>query len=142
MENKSGKEGYTSKIPRISLFYRAMRIATLLLFSCSFSALADSTKFHAESVQQDKSEVQITGTILDETGEPIIGASVKVQSTGTGTITNLEGEFKLNVPKKGTIEISYIGYKTIKMVINEERNLRIVMESDTQALDEVVVVGY
>ena len=146
MENKSGEEGHTSKIPPINLFYRAMRITTFLLFVCSFYALADNTNSQAtkaiDSVQQDINKTQVTGVVLDVTGEPIIGASVKVQGSTTGTITNLDGEFKLEIPRKGIIEVSYIGYRKQEIAIGKERNLRIVMEEDTKALDEVIVIGY
>ena len=87
-------------------------------------------------------EERIEGTILDENGEPIIGASIVVEGTTNGVISDFDGHFELNVPRKATIIISYIGYKNQIIVIGKEKNLRIIMEEDTEVLDEVVVVGY
>lgn len=92
--------------------------------------------------QQSKRMENITGVVLDEAGEPIIGASVKVQNTTIGTITDLEGKFKLELPAKSVIEISFIGYRTKTVVVGKEKHISIYMEEDTKALDEVIVVGY
>lgn len=80
--------------------------------------------------------------MLDEAGDPIIGASVKVRDANIGAITDLDGKFELEVPSKSIIEISFIGYRTKTVVIGKEKNLRIYLEEDTKALDEVIVVGY
>ena len=92
--------------------------------------------------QQGKRIENISGTVLDEAGEPIIGASVKVQDATIGAITDLEGKFELEVPSKSIIEISFIGYRTKTVVVGKEKHLSIYLEEDTKALDEVIVVGY
>ena len=92
--------------------------------------------------QQSKRMENITGVVLDEAGEPIIGASVKVQNTTIGTITDLEGKFKLELPAKSVIEISFIVYRTKTVDVGKEKHISIYMEEDTKALDEVIVVGY
>lgn len=87
-------------------------------------------------------EKSISGTVKDESGEAIIGANVKLAGGTSGTITDMDGNFKLNVPIKGTLEISFIGYITKKVVITTATTYDIVLKEDSKTLDEVVVVGY
>lgn len=84
--------------------------------------------------------VKIQGVVVDEEGEPVIGASVAVKGTTRGTITNYDGEFSLEVPSNTKLQISYVGMKTLE--VDAMPNMRIVLQSDMQALDEVVVVAY
>ncbi|MCH4181604.1 MAG: TonB-dependent receptor [Prevotella sp.] len=95
-----------------------------------------------EEVQQQKSFIKASGRVTDEKGEPIIGATVKVKGSSNGTVTDLNGNFNLNVEGDTYLDISYIGYrpKSIKALIG--KYLSIKMEEDTKAVDEVVVVGY
>ena len=104
---------------------------------------AEAKGLAVQVTQQEKTE-KITGTVLDASGEPIIGASVKVLKAGShlGVITNLEGKFELSAPAKSIIEFSYIGYKTKTVVIGKEKHLNVYLDEDTKALDEVIVVGY
>lgn len=88
-----------------------------------------------------QAEITYKGTVVDETGLPIIGAAVKIAGqTQGGAITDLDGNFTIKVPQGATVEISYIGYSTIR--ITDFKQTKIVMREDTQQLDEVVVVGY
>lgn len=85
----------------------------------------------------------VNGRINDSTGEPIIGASILVQGTTNGTITDFDGNFTVaNVDSKATLVISYIGYKTQKIALNGRTSIDIVLQEDTETLEEVVVVGY
>lgn len=85
----------------------------------------------------------LTGTVVDKTGEPIIGASVLVDGTTMGTITDINGNFSIsNVPNNGNLKVSYIGYVTQKVSVAGKNTLKIALAEDTQTLDEVVVVGY
>ena len=84
----------------------------------------------------------MTGTVLDETGEPLIGVSVQVKGTTTGTITDFDGKFSLSVSANATLIISYIGYQTQNVEVGNQRNLTVQLHPDNQLLDEVVVVGY
>lgn len=105
--------------------------------------IAEKNSEKAGAQQQQKKRIDnISGTVLDEAGDPIIGASVKVRDANIGAITDLDGKFELEVPSKSIIEISFIGYRTKTVVIGKEKNLRIYLEEDTKALDEVIVVGY
>lgn len=85
---------------------------------------------------------QITGHIADTKGEPAIGASILEKGTTNGTITDFDGNFKLNVGPKAVLQISYIGYKTQEIGVGNKSKLNVTMEEDTEVLDEVVVVGY
>ena len=87
-------------------------------------------------------QVSVSGTVKDATGEPVIGASILVVGTTNGTITDIDGNFNLNVAEDATLKISYVGYKDVEMPVNGQRILSITMNEDTEVLDDVVVVGY
>lgn len=85
----------------------------------------------------------VRGTIVDNTGEPIIGASIKVLGTTNGTVTDLDGNFVLNnVLKDATIEVSYIGFLTQRINVSGKSQINVILEEDNKSLDEIVVVGY
>ena len=85
----------------------------------------------------------VQGMVTDPNGEPIIGASVVVKGTTNGTITDFDGKFTLsNVPEKGIITITYIGYKGQDIPVAGKSTLKVTLAEDTETLDEVVVVGY
>lgn len=91
----------------------------------------------------DGKKKKVSGIILDNNGEPIIGASILVKGTTLGTITDLDGRYSLdNVPENATLEISYIGYKTQALKATDKNLANITLHEDTEVLDEVVVVGY
>lgn len=83
----------------------------------------------------------VTGTVTDPSNEPIIGASVLVKGANTGTTTNIDGKFTLNVAQGSTIVVSYVGYKSETVRVSGN-NLKITLKEDSKALDEVIVVGY
>lgn len=83
---------------------------------------------------------QIRGNVVDPNGEPIIGATVVEKGTTNGTVTDLDGNFILNVSPGKVIQISYIGFATQE--VKAADNLKIELKEDTEVLDEVVVVGY
>ena len=85
---------------------------------------------------------RITGTITDEYGEPLIGVNVSVEGTSNGTITDGSGHFSLSASPGETIQISYIGYATRRIKLGNESTLNVQLKEDTQALEEVVVVGF
>lgn len=93
-----------------------------------------------ELVQQT---LKIRGTVVDAKGETIIGANVVQKGTSNGTITDMDGNFELNVPVEAVLSISFIGYQTKEVTIkSKDTNIKIVMKDDAKTLDEVVVVGY
>ena len=86
---------------------------------------------------------KVSGTVVDASGDPVIGASVMVKGTNTGTVTDFNGNFTLpSVPAKGNLEISYIGYKSQSVSLGGKSSFNITLQEDRQMLDEVVVVGY
>lgn len=83
---------------------------------------------------------KIAGTVTDTNGEPIIGATIQVKGSDIKTVTNIDGEFTLNAPAGSDIVVSYVGFKDFEAKAHE--NMRVRLSEDTQALDEIVVVGY
>lgn len=152
---------------------RVTRISVFLFFLCIFSSFADETNIRATEAdvnvktstgrifagpveKQDNSNVsmqnaeavaqqnrKVSGVVVDQNGEPIIGANVVVKGTTNGIVTDFDGNFTLtNVPEGAVITISYIGYLTQEIPVANQTSLQIVMKEDTQKLEEVVVVGY
>lgn len=85
--------------------------------------------------------VNVSGNVTDETGEPVIGASVRIPGTSTGTVTNLDGDFTISVPKGSQLEISYVGYKS-QIVTAREGKINVTLSEDSYVLNEVVAIGY
>ena len=86
---------------------------------------------------------KLTGTVVDATGEPVIGASVIVKGTSNGTVTDLDGNYTVqNVPEGATLVFSYVGYRTQNIAVAGKSQINVTLEEDKQMLDEVVVVGY
>ena len=86
---------------------------------------------------------KVTGIVVDEKGEPIIGASVQVKGENNGTITNIDGYYSLmNVPESATLTISYIGYRTVTLPVKSQNTGKVTLVEDSKMIDEVVVVGY
>lgn len=118
----------STKANRIQVVRYAVAIWSLLFFF-SFSLFAQ--------------KLSVTGNVKDVTGETIIGASVLVKGTTNGTITDFDGNFTLSDVDKGSIiEVSYIGYTTQSITVNDASPLNIILKEDAETLEEVVVVGY
>lgn len=87
--------------------------------------------------------ISVSGTVIDEGGQPLPGASIIIKGTTTGTQTDFDGLYVLNdVPSDGTLVISYIGYSSQEILVNGQSTIDISLSEDSQTLDEVVVVGY
>ena len=102
------------------------------------SSYANPSTLMAES--QQSNTVTINITVVDEKGEPVIGANVKEKNTSNGGVTDLNGKLRLNVREGATIVVSYIGY--VAQELPAKRSMRVVLKEDLELLDEVVVVGY
>ena len=88
-------------------------------------------------------QVLVRGTVVDQTGESVPGASIQIKGGTQGTITDLDGKFSLNTPnKKSILIVSFIGYVTQELPVETAKPMSIILKEDTQQLDEVVVVGY
>lgn len=86
-------------------------------------------------------DVMITGSVTDVNGEPLLGVNIKVKGTSTGVVSDMDGNFSFKGRKGAVLVFSYIGMET-QEVVYEGRPLKVVLKDDSQALDEVVVVGY
>ena len=119
-------------------------MAAVLSMPAAFSYANVSEGTRADVVQTVLQSRTIKGQILDENGEPLIGVSVVVKGESTvGTITDFDGNFSLEVPSgQKILVVSYIGYKTQEVTLGTGDTINIKMVPDTQALDEVVVIGY
>lgn len=119
-------------------------VVGIILIFCSvipsYALNADVWRTGINSVQQDK--YTVSGKVLDGRGDPIIGANVVEKGTTNGTITDLDGNFSLNVAPNAMLEVSYIGYKSQSISVAGKSTVNITLVEDTEALEEVVVVGY
>lgn len=114
---------------RKKLLFALSSLTTIVMFLFSTTALGQS--------------LSVKGRVVDKQEEPIIGASVLVEGTSNGTVTDLNGDFTLpNVPSKGKVKISYVGYTTQVIPINGRKYIAVTLYEDAEMLDEVVVVGY
>lgn len=126
-----------------------MKISSCL-FVTAFSALV-SPAFAADtqvngkdnmSVHETLQSKTVTGVVVDAAGVPVIGANVIVKGTTVGTITDFDGNYSLEVPENAVLQISYIGYLTEEVTVGNKSSINVTLKEDSQALDELVVVGY
>ena len=85
-------------------------------------------------------QVKVTGTVTDPGGEPLVGVSVKANASGT--ITDIDGKYSIDVPSAGSITFSYVGFETIVEKVNGRKNINIMLQEKNDVLNEVVVIGY
>jgi TonB-linked SusC/RagA family outer membrane protein len=108
-----------------------------------YQASPDSKTGDTPSVQQDNNRQTVTGTVTDSSGEPIIGANVIEKGSSNGTITDIDGKFTLDVASgSAVLSVSYIGYTSREIAVGSRRTIDILLDEDSQRLDEIVVVGY
>lgn len=84
----------------------------------------------------------ITGIVHDGQGEPLPGASVQIKGTTVGTITNVDGQFRINAKNKDVLVVSFVGMRTEEVKLSGQKSVNVVLKADIASLDEVVVVGY
>jgi TonB-linked SusC/RagA family outer membrane protein len=122
---------------------RKFRKTALLMGALTLMGLGYSSNANAAGAPQEIQQAtkKITGTVVDAQG-PVIGASVVEKGTTNGTVTDLDGNFSLNVNPGATIVLSFIGYETQEIKVGSQDNFQITMKDDNAVLDEVVVVGY
>ena len=112
------------------------------LLCCNLPALAASGGRLPVSVDQVRVKILVNGCVVDAAGEPLPGATVRERATGNGTVTNIDGNFSLSVSSEAVLEVSFVGYATKVVPVAGQQQLKVVLEEDAAALDEVVVVGY
>ena len=105
-------------------------------------AFASTDTGDATAWVSQQNTYNLTGNVVDEHGVPIIGANILVKGTTNGVVTDIDGNFTLQVAPGDVLQVSYIGYNTAEIKINGEKTLSITLRENSEALDEVVVVGY
>lgn len=119
--------------------YRLIYLAFFFVFLFNFSVRADGLAYLETRLQQGS----ITGTVKDDSGEPLIGATIKVQGTSKVTVADIAGQFTLvDVSAAAVLEVSFTGFGIQIVAVEGHRHLDIVLQHDATSLDEVVVVGY
>ena len=123
---------------------KTARLSYSLMLAGMIAAVPMATAATSPEPQLTKAPQQksVTGQVLDELGEPVIGASILVEGTTTGTMTDLDGNFELpNVAVGAKLQISYVGYTTVHMTATAGKMV-IKLEPDNQILEETIVIGY
>ena len=121
-----------------------MRKQTLFSVMLSLGMLGGLSVYPAPMMASvTQQTIKVSGQVVDQDGEPLIGATVKVQGAQSGAITDFDGNFELSVPANATLVVSYVGYKDREIAVRGRAILnQIQMEADSQMLEQVVVVGY
>lgn len=101
-----------------------------------------TAKQSASTEGSDKGKNRITGVVTDESGEPLIGANVKIRGKKMGVITDMNGKFELEAANSDVIEVSYIGFTSFDTKVNQKRNFNITLNEERRELNEIVVVGF
>lgn len=107
---------------------------------CSYALDGNYIVITSKNRQTGNSKVK--GTVKDATGTPIIGANVLIKGTSTGTITDMDGHYELEVPAGAVLQVSYIGYDTQELAVGNKSAMNFQLKENTELLEEVVVVGY
>jgi TonB-linked SusC/RagA family outer membrane protein len=132
-------KNYVKKIPKRIILFSMVVVSALWVGSPLELHATDTNIINSVQVVTK----QLTGKVIDSTGESIIGASVVVKGTTNGVITDFDGNFTLkDVPKDGIIVISYVGYQTQEIKVTDKNVINVTLVEDTEMLEEVVVVGY
>ena len=123
------------------------KVSTHAIVMCLFSAycMGVPANVNADDLRETEvmqQQISVSGVVADTQGNPVIGASVIVENTSNGTITDLNGEFRLSVPSGAMLKITFIGYKDVLIKASATEKLKVVLQEDTKTLDEVVVVGF
>lgn len=118
-----------------------LSLVLLALFGTAMPFAANAAVESALGVQSTQQAKKITGKVVDAAGEPIIGASVLVKGSGTGAVTDVNGQFSVDAAVGSTLEVSFIGYKSVTVKVTNATVYNLTLQDDSQALDEVVVTA-
>lgn len=138
-------KSYLNQESEMIFFLKRARLSFLCLVSL-FAVLnvsaADHNSSRPETILPQVGQGHITGVVLDVTGEPIIGATVKLKNENVGTVTDVDGNFSLKAKEGDVLEVSYIGYRTKDVTVGRAAAITIELEESMIEMNEVVVVGY
>src|SRR5690606_15133487 len=95
-----------------------------------------------EPGSEEIADITVTGTVVDQNGDPIPGATVSIPELGLGTATDIDGRYSLTVPDGATLVFSFVGFQSQSIAVGNQRVINVTLAEDISALDEVVVVGY
>lgn len=126
-------------------FFNLRIIVVLIVALLSYTQILQAKHYYPAGVENEiqQTNKEITGVIKDRTGEPVIGASIRVKGTGNGAMTDIEGKYTLrNVPSDAVLIISYLGMKTQEIEVADRSVINVSLEDASVMMDEVVVVGY
>ncbi|HLW10201.1 MAG TPA: SusC/RagA family TonB-linked outer membrane protein [Fermentimonas sp.] len=125
------------------IFRKIIFLSAILLFFGVLANAESSKSAYLKNIDQQSSLRKITGIVVDEmTKEPIIGASIIIEGTAIGTITNVNGGFTLEVPLNSRLLISFIGYQIVNIPVENDVIFNIQLKEDAKNLDEVVIIGF
>lgn len=130
------------KIATSSCLGALLLFFTTINLSATNNVMINAASTTKTGITQQASMRTISGKVTDERGEAVIGATISVRETSTGTVTNDEGGFTLSVPRDATLLISYVGYLTQTIKVSDLSFLEITLIEDLQNLEEVIVIGY
>ena len=94
------------------------------------------------SLSLNAQNINVSGTISDLNGEPVIGAAVQVQNTTQGVVTGADGTYSISVPRNAVLEVSSLGFRTQVIPVEGRNLINVILEEDTEALEATVVIGY
>ncbi|CDA84611.1 tonB-dependent receptor plug [Bacteroides sp. CAG:754] len=131
-----------ANITKRSSIYGLLALSAMSFYPVS-SAYAEQMKHNDTTMEVNQKKVRITGVVRDENGDVVPGASVIVRGTNNGTVTNIDGQFSLNVEAGNTLVVSFVGYTNAELKITQDKsNYTVDLKPASQLLDEVVVTGY
>ena len=139
--NNNHLTGGNNVFPRRGQFLKTLGMSVCLIAGSSFCAV-NATSLSSDAIEAVQQAITVKGQVFDSNGDPIIGANVLEKGTTNGTITDMDGNFTLNVRSNATLVVSYIGYTAQEVAVNNQRTLKITLSEDSEALEEVVVIGY
>ena len=115
---------------------------SVMLSLCAFGGMAVYPTPAMATVAQSPT-IKVRGQVVDELGEPLLGATIRVKGGSTGTTTDLDGNFQLEVPGNSTLLVSFVGYKEREIAVRNRAIIETIqLQPDNQILEQVVVVGY
>ncbi len=138
----SRRAGFILKSSFLALWLFSYGGLALYAESLDHTQKEKAVKNEAVLVTQQSKRVTVTGKVRDMTGEPLIGVNIVIKGQSTGSITDVDGNFSMSANVGDVLVFSYIGYQNMEMTVKGSQSMKVTMQEDSNALEEVVVVGY